>query len=81
MLKQITTLILISLFTIASPAFAETTVFTVSVTIPPHVMMAANDPGTQVQNTQVQASQETTAQTQQIVRNKESVTVRSIVVL
>jgi hypothetical protein len=44
-------------------------------------MMAANDPGTQVQNTQVQASQETTAQTQQIVRNKESVTVRSIVVL
>ncbi len=76
MLKQTITLILISLFTLASPAFAATQSFTITVTIPAHVIMI---PDTQLQN--VKTSTTTPVQVQQMVRNNQTVLVRSIVVL
>ncbi|MBF0331034.1 MAG: hypothetical protein HQL17_03795 [Candidatus Omnitrophica bacterium] len=76
MLKQVISVIFISLVTLSSNALAETIAFKVTATIPAHVMMAAND-----FEQPLQKAPGTLAQVQEVVRNNHSILVRSIVVL
>jgi len=69
-----------AIIALASPAFAVSASFQLTVTVPPHLMpVQAENPG--IEKTAAQSNFAQTVQKEQIVRNNEHVTVQSIVVL
>ena len=76
-------MITVAVITFASPVFAASVTYQLSVTIPPHAMPAAI---TTAQSQAIatgapQITAEQVIQQEQITRNNETVTVRSVVVL
>ena len=70
---------------LASPAFAESMSFQLSVTIPPHAMPSAQvdvtEQNTALQNGVAEITDQQVIQREQITRNDTTVTVQSVVVL